>query len=179
MHSGHYTTIWITTGRSYSGYGISWSMLAHYLLFLFNFPFLLPYSGALYIDDCPVNRMIPIWLIVLGSLGILYAAVNITKTSIKACKGDIGSDKWYIYLGNILQAILSAFHLVWILLGSVFVFTYYASFQANGCMSAGSSDHCCHPVPYLFAFAILVSMYSLVGLVVIVSCVTCCIVSFA
>ena len=151
-------------------------MTTRYLPFIIFPPS--PNVGALYINDCPVDMLIPIWLIVLGSMGLLQVAINIIKTSVKACKGGTGSNLWYIYLGSICQTIMSVFHFVWLLVGTVIVFSLFASFKANDCMHASSGDpHCCNPVPYLFSFTILATMYSLIGVVVTISCIACCIMA--
>ena len=137
--------------------------------------------GAIYLPQCEIlndksNTNIPIWLIVFGTVSLLQTVVNLCKRCCQCLLKDAEDDddddnaatKCISCCGCSIESFLIAFLFVWLIAGSVWVFGAFSEYQAP---DAGCTD-CCHTVPYLFSFVVLILIYSLGGLVCLVMC--CC-----
>lgn len=135
-------------------------------------------SGVLYIGKCKADPMIPIWLVVFGSIGLFQSVLNLCKsiTENMTDESSKSSRDGFQMAANIIGSILSFFLFVWILAGSIWVFGFYSQFQVNECSSHGNDAECCHPVPYYFSLFILLSMYTFgaLSMIIICCCFWCC-----
>ena len=126
-------------------------------------------AGAVYLHRCQGQHIIPIWLIVFGSVSLLQTAINMIKRIFRKSKQgeeEEGSQSNSAEgIGSCLETLISIFLLVWIILGSYWVFGYYSTWSEEGCRSALSMCYC-HPVPYLFSFVTLIVIYA-------TSCIFC------
>nr|XP_022916779.1 uncharacterized protein LOC111426478 isoform X1 [Onthophagus taurus] len=101
------------------------------------------------LNSCSISRMIPIYLIVGGAVGLLIKALLATTN---------------VYLFNIMVSTI-AFYVVWHVTGSYYVFKEY---QPNYDPTIGPY---CDRIPYLLAFWVLIIQYALFGLfLVLTSC---------
>ena len=138
------------------------------------------FAGSIYIDDCSVssNNRIPIWLVVFGCVSLAQTFVNICKRCaqhIAKSSRDSGDDESSANSisrsGGCIESILSGFLFVWIIVGSVWVFSIYDDFRLDrSCLTI----NCCHPVPYLFSFIVLLVMYTVGALFCCCLCCCCC-----
>ena len=128
------------------------------------------HAGCVYINRCQGQPIIPIWLIVFGCVGVLQTAINIIKRFFKNNNnGD--EERNYVYTSwNCFETCLSFFLLIWIILGSYWVFGYYDLWQL--CNAAPDPSCSCHPVPYWFSYVTLVVIY-------VTSCIFCFTFCFA
>ena len=133
------------------------------LVYLYN-------AGAVYLDRCQGQRIIPIWLIVFGCFSLLQTAINIIKRIFRKNKQreeeEGGQSNYANRTGSCLETLISFFLFIWIILGSYWVFGYYGMWSAEGCRSASNACYC-HPVAYLFSFVTLIVIY-------VMGCIFCC-----
>lgn len=133
-------------------------------------------TGSIFIDDCPTTNRIPIWLIVFGCVSLVQTFINICKRCIQQVtkkSGEEDEERGSSSVsrgGGCIESFLSGFLFVWIIVGSVWVFSLwddYLDFQAGGNMCQA----CCHPTVYLFSFSVLLIIYSFGALC---CCCFCC-----
>uniref|UniRef100_A0A8W8JST0 Transmembrane protein 272 n=1 Tax=Magallana gigas TaxID=29159 RepID=A0A8W8JST0_MAGGI len=118
--------------------------------------------GALYLDDCPSEKYIPIYLVVTGSISMLYCCCG------RCCnreQEDEGSfiDKVKVNVSRFCALCVIA----WFIAGNVWVFSSYGDLSTDP-----ASGNYCHPIAFNFAFWYIIVMYSLCGVFVLV--VACC-----
>ncbi|XP_069500910.1 uncharacterized protein [Ambystoma mexicanum] len=116
--------------------------------------------GSVYLDSCPLQRYIPIYLIVSG-VTILAIAI---LTAFAGCRR---SKCLYAFIG-----LLSLFWFAWLIAGSVWTFPHYPNYAG------------CNRVVYLFAFSMLIIQWILLAMALpvllgklctlITSCTSCC-----
>ncbi|KAM3591308.1 uncharacterized protein V6R79_026439 [Siganus canaliculatus] len=107
--------------------------------------------GALYLDECPREPYIPIYLMVLGIFDLtdlLFYARKPEDNS--ACK--------------IFQIVFSLAHVSWFIAGNVWIYSIY---QPNYNKDPASTDLYCNKNLYLFAFWITTLVYIFLGVVVL------------
>ncbi|XP_045215546.1 transmembrane protein 272-like isoform X2 [Mercenaria mercenaria] len=119
--------------------------------------------GAIHKDDCPAERMIPIYLIVGGSFGILKNLASMGQRC-KNKNDEDGEEK--NVKPNPFDGILSCFLLAWFIAGNVWVYRTYDSWTSDS-----TKDNYCDPTLYWFAFWIVTSTYIILG---VVFCLVCC-----
>ncbi|KAM9824233.1 transmembrane protein 272-like [Neosynchiropus ocellatus] len=120
--------------------------------------------GAIHLGSCPVQPMIPIYLLVLGvstlvSLLLVYS-VNIWQ-------GGVVNT-----LASILVVLLHIFTLCWFVAGTDWVYRVYLPNNVPGEVGY------CHRTIYLFAFAVTTVIWVVLTMVLLgcccFLCVTCC-----
>ena len=129
------------------------------------------HTGSVYLNDCPRRHIIPVWLIVFGCVGLLQTFINIAKRFFRKKKKREEEDESYQSnyakrTGSCFETFLIVFLFVWIILGSYWVFGYYYVWRGEECTSSVPNS-CCHRVPYLFSYVMLVVIYA-------TSCIFCC-----
>lgn len=113
------------------------------------------FLGAKYKDDCPVENMIPIYLIVGGSAGLL--------STFCACAVEYRADHVIKQLCRLVLLPLFA----WFIAGNVWI---YKNYEPN--YTDPESPYFCHKTLYLFAFWVITSYYIFFGVVLVIGCVT-------
>ncbi|XP_030637724.1 transmembrane protein 272-like [Chanos chanos] len=137
------------------------------LLAFLALPLTMAYVGVKSLDDCPVQPMIPLYLLVAGAVGslkvslLLYDAIHMRSLISKSVLiGNNDADeypwrqnahKYYIHI------ILSTFLFIWFILGNYWVFSVYppnfiAPFHRP-------LDYCLKSL-YVFAVFVLALSYS-------------------
>ncbi|KAG8181408.1 hypothetical protein JTE90_023571 [Oedothorax gibbosus] len=112
--------------------------------------------GSLYLDECPVQPYIPIYLVVGGSFGIFYNFIS------SCCQSDKRS---------CFDDIMSLFLFVWFILGCVWVYSVkHVEFYVT------TDPDYCHKTCYNFAFWLLNVTFILLGaLLGLACCAGCCV----
>ncbi|KAM9301737.1 uncharacterized protein PAF06_014953 [Gastrophryne carolinensis] len=108
--------------------------------------------GAVYLNQCPAERYIPIYMIVAGAFSFAYWVLLPLKC--------ISCTLW-----KIAGLIVSLFVFAWFIAGSVWVFRIY-----------NPTDEQCYRPMYLFVFSILIIQYILIGIgliAMVFSCLCC------
>lgn len=120
--------------------------------------------GAIYKDDCPRERFIPIYLIVAGSFGIVK---NLSSLG-QRCKNkdDEDADEKNAKT-NPFDGLVSCFLFAWFIAGNVWIYRTYNDFSED----PASGAYYCHPTLYYFAFWVTTATYILLGLC---CCCICC-----
>ncbi|XP_022335581.1 transmembrane protein 272-like [Crassostrea virginica] len=127
--------------------------------------------GAQYLDDCPLEKYIPIYLVVSGSVGLFYNIFGIIKSACckKSSEQMQGEEEGpAAKLGTCMSSLLSCFMSAWFIAGNVWVYSNYDDISTN----AASANYC-HPTAYYFAFWVITSVYIIIGLVILLSCCCC------
>lgn len=127
-------------------------------------------AGSVFLNDCPGQRIIPIWLIVFGCVSLLQTTINIVKRFFKKKSRrdeEEGDQANYANrTGSCFESLVSIFLFVWIILGSYWVFGYYYVWR-DGCNRAPMGcNSLCNPIPYLFSYIVLIVIY-------VTSCIFC------
>lgn len=115
--------------------------------------------GAKYLNDCPVERYIPIYLIVAGSFGV---ARNLFTIGRRFCqKDEEDEEKTKV---NPVASVVDCFMFAWFIAGNVWIYRTKGDFSTDP-----TAANFCDPTLYWFAFWITTSVYILIG------CCCCCI----
>ncbi|XP_068116181.1 transmembrane protein 272-like [Hyperolius riggenbachi] len=102
--------------------------------------------GALYMNQCQIQPMIPIYLIVAGSLLLFgFALLPLKLVSLKVTYA--------------IKAIVGLFSLGWCIAGSVWVFSIYQTDPRD-----------CNSQMYKFAFGVLIFQYICIAFVLLIVC---------
>lgn len=149
-------------------------------------PLLLPYgcvalynqilfSGSKYLNDCPLERMIPIYLIVAGVVGVFLsltqgrsAHVNHRRRGHEAPQEQDNPKS----TASLCGSLITLFALAWFIVGNVYVFRNKANFDAN--YNNVTSPLWCYPLAYNFAYYSIITHYVIFAFIIVLSCLTCC-----
>ena len=122
------------------------------------------FLGAKYKDECPVENMIPIYLIVGGSAGLLSTfcawAVECREATIEP---QSVSSHWQVIKQFSRLVFLPLF--AWFIAGNVWI---YKNYEPN--YTDPKSPYFCNKTLYLFAFWVINSYYILFGVVLYIVC---------
>ena len=118
------------------------------------------FIGAKYKDECPVEPLIPIYLIVAGAFGLV---ANCCSCGIRYKEGGQSEERSV----NPMQLVVQLFIFAWFVCGNVWIYTNY---QPN--YDDAESAEYCNKTLYLFAFWVTNSYYLIFVLVLICFCVT-------
>ncbi|XP_068115722.1 transmembrane protein 272-like [Hyperolius riggenbachi] len=108
--------------------------------------------GAIHLHDCPVERYIPIYMIVAGAFYFSYWVY-------------LPLECFFPMVRRILMLLTGLFMFAWFIAGSVWVFRVY-----------DISERACHKGMYLFVFSILIIqwIFIAIGLIgMLISCLCC------
>ncbi|XP_069824268.1 transmembrane protein 272-like [Dendropsophus ebraccatus] len=108
--------------------------------------------GAVYLDQCALERHIPIYVLVQGVIFLLIGCTLVMLPS---------NDKFFLFF--LLFSTLCIFWFCWLITGSIWVFHHYLSYHGQ-----------CNDVLYLFAFWTLIIQYIGLGIAFLASVIYCC-----
>ncbi|KAK6733910.1 hypothetical protein RB195_017586 [Necator americanus] len=118
------------------------------------------FIGLVNMNDCPVNKKIPIWLVVSGGTSCLRYIVA-TILSVKINKmGTL-----YAFRAT-WEAAFSVFWLVWLILGSYWTYSVY-----NKVVHDIGTNNYCDQLTYIFTFIRITASYVMIVLWI---CCFCC-----
>lgn len=127
--------------------------------------------GAIYKDQCKIERYIPIWLIVAGVFGcvstIFRTASNCYTLFTKRGDGNDpeGANK-KIQTKNCFTSLIELFLFAWFIAGNVWVYSVRNTVQYND----QSLNTYCHQTVYLFSFWLI----TLTWILSVLFCCCCC-----
>lgn len=124
--------------------------------------------GAVYMDDCPVAKYIPIYLVVMGVVCLVRIMSLVCQNMQNRHQESDNQRPTQTTSG--LDQILNIFLLVWFILGNRWVY------GANSVwVSDADSSNYCHPTLYYFAYWSITSFYIMCGGACLIMCVMTCI----
>ncbi|XP_063059418.1 transmembrane protein 272-like [Engraulis encrasicolus] len=118
--------------------------------------------GSLYLKSCPVQKFIPIYLVVMGAF-----TLSLTLLSCLPCtqEPEDGSQTALSSVCTAWNSIVSLFLFCWFIAGNVWI---YSKYQPNY-VNPDASDYC-HKTLYLFAFWVTSLVYILIGGFFVLGC---------
>lgn len=126
--------------------------------------------GALNLDNCPLERFIPIWLVVAGSVSAFMQLGSIIKKIKAKCDGieDPDEEAQSFSVLNGLNGLIGCFNIAWFFAGNVWVYRVYGKQDTTDPLSLNY----CDAATYYFAFWSITTAYIILA---IVCCCSCCI----
>jgi len=144
------------------------SVNINYIVVVFMF---LVSSGIIFIDDCPFEPFIPIYMILAGVLGVIK---NISQIGERLLLPVIQrrTDEQRFKSGHrawkIVNIVYTFVMFAWLVVGSYFIYSNYSKLNNSGDFRTDR----CHEGFYKFAFGITTASYILAT--ILVCCVCCC-----
>ncbi|XP_062371638.1 transmembrane protein 272-like [Sardina pilchardus] len=120
--------------------------------------------GALYLDSCPIQRYIPIYLVVTGVFTLSLVLLTCLPGS-QADDADAEEVNGICCICNCWNSIVCLFLTCWFIAGNVWIYSIY---QPNYDPAAGPH---CDKTAYLFAFWITTLSYIMAGVHIVGSCI--------
>ncbi len=133
----------------------------------------LVFSGAVYLDECHIQRMIPVFLIVYGSVYLLRYTITTCLRCGKKNDDEIeeNEDADTFRFFQVFLFFVDLFLLIWFLMGSVWVYGNFSDVQYH---DRALASHC-NGVAYLFAFWFTTIHYIVLGVCMFCCpCIICC-----
>ncbi|XP_063722517.1 transmembrane protein 272-like [Symsagittifera roscoffensis] len=122
--------------------------------------------GSLGINDCPMERQIPIFLIVFGVVLVVKNTLSLVQ-QVKRYRQNNSEEQTKKHPG---EGIIDAFLLIWFVAGNIWVYRQYNDVQYK----SPSLEHSyCDNVVYLFAFWVITTVY-----IFCMAAMTCCCCAF-
>ncbi|XP_061482143.1 transmembrane protein 272 [Rhineura floridana] len=152
------------------------------LLAFLTLPLSMAFTGMKFLDDCPVQPLIPLYLLVGGVVGslkvglLLVDSTRMRQLLSKSVMIDDDEDDEYPWRQNAhkyyIHLALSLFLFLWFILGNYWVFSVYLP---NFIPPFHHPQDYCDKILYVFAVGVLaVSHTVLVFLIFCSLCVYCC-----
>ncbi|CAL1263305.1 unnamed protein product [Larinioides sclopetarius] len=135
------------------------------LVIIVTVPIIMITVGSEYIHDCPVQKMIPISLIVSGSLALLSNIINFIDRFRRF--SESGLPRKHTVIGWI-NVFLNLFLLSWFLATCYWVYSARVQFKSD------DLDTYCHPHLYGFVYWLLNLIFIFFGTMVLISGLMMC-----
>ncbi|XP_041635830.1 transmembrane protein 272-like [Cheilinus undulatus] len=132
-------------------------ILACSKLFLCIMPIAQIAIGAVHLDDCPRQRYIPIYLIVVGVFGLVLTVLSCLPCAREPKEGPPSPLSRVCTIWNSLT---SFFLFCWFIAGNVWIYSIY---QPNYKKNTTDISSYCNKTLYLFAFWTTTLVYILLG----------------
>lgn len=145
------------------------------LSFSIALPIAMIIIGSVYKDSCPIQKNIPIWLIVAGSFGCLSTLLRTISSCINLYKkrdSAANNNENEFAKKSCLSSLVELFLFIWFILGNVWVYSIQKSVQYN----PEITQTYCHETLYLFAFWVITISWIFTGLFF---CCCCCVILVA
>ncbi|XP_040887365.1 transmembrane protein 272-like isoform X2 [Toxotes jaculatrix] len=120
--------------------------------------------GSVYLQECPRQHYIPIYLIVVGVFGLVLAVLSCLPC---AQEPEDGTSNPLSRVCATWNSLTSFFLFCWFIAGNVWVYSIY---QPNYNKSTTDVEPYCNRTLYLFAFWNITLVYILLGLFVVIGC---------
>jgi len=127
--------------------------------------------GVVFVNDCPIQSFIPIYLIVAGILGIVKNIVQIgEKLLVRSIQRRMKEDtfKKCYRIWRIINVFYTFLMFICLVVGSYFIYSNYKKLNNSG----NYRKDLCHEGLYKFAFGITTACYILATL--LICCICCC-----
>ncbi|XP_040039096.1 transmembrane protein 272 [Gasterosteus aculeatus] len=115
--------------------------------------------GAVYLEDCPLQHYIPIYLIVLGIFGLALAVLSCLPCT-QSCEDEASSTPLSLVC-TAWNSLMSLFLFCWFIAGNVWIYSIY---EPNYIKNSTSAEPYCDKTLYLFAFWTTNLSYIVMGL---------------
>lgn len=119
--------------------------------------------GILYVKECPVNQLIPLYMIVAGGCGVavvvlilLSSASNYTRSLIRRERAVHELMLCTIAFARGMKGVIDIFLFIWFFFGNVWVFGVRFRVRTD---KPNDLNNYCHPGLYWFAFYVLIFTY--------------------
>ena len=135
------------------------------------------FLGSIYLNDCNLERMIPIFLIVFGFFSLCQNCIHLGSMCAFRKKEDDTERKHGRSGASCCSTLISLFLFIWILVGSYYVFHNWSNWIDAGKPSCNLDDpatNCCESEVMYTAFTVLIFMYFLWSVFFIACCCLCC-----
>ncbi|XP_062305514.1 transmembrane protein 272-like [Osmerus eperlanus] len=129
--------------------------------------------GAVYLNDCPRQEYIPIYLIVAGVFGLVLGLFSCLPCTQKPADSPHNPASRAC---SVWSSLTSTFLFCWFICGNVWIYSIYPP-NYNQTLTQTDGPYC-HRTLYLFAFWSTTLTYILLGVFLLVACcalVCCCI----
>ncbi|XP_043548725.1 transmembrane protein 272-like [Chiloscyllium plagiosum] len=153
------------------------------LLAFLALPLSMAFVGMKFLDSCPIQPSIPLYLLVGGIIGslkvtlLLYDSAKMRQLLSKSVMIGDDDDDEYPWRQNLhryyIHVTLSLFLFVWFILGNYWVFSAYLP---NFIPPFHQPQDYCDKTVYIFSVVVLVISHTVLGLLVLCSC---CLISFS
>lgn len=130
-------------------------------------PFAQIAMGAVYLDDCPRERYIPIYLIVAGVFGLVLSVLSCLPCARTPEDGTVNP---LTRICTAWNSLTSFFFFCWFIAGNVWIYSIY---EPNYDRNTTNVDPYCDRNLYLFAFWTTTFVYILLALFVVGGCCAC------
>ena len=138
--------------------------------------------GSINLYKCEGQDKIPIWLIVFGVISLCHTLISIFKRCAKEIAKKTSSEdddnrnqSYASRSGSTCESLLSLFLFIWLIVGSVWVFSYfYNVWNVYNCTANPNGDSRCNcdPVVFMFSYITLIVIYAASLLICVCGC--CC-----
>ncbi|XP_051576448.1 transmembrane protein 272-like isoform X2 [Myxocyprinus asiaticus] len=122
--------------------------------------------GAVYLQECPQQHYIPIYVLVCGVFGVFLALLSCLPC---ATETEEGGPNVLNLICTVWNALVSTFIFCWVISGSVWIYTIY---PPNYNQTLAGVPYC-NKTLYLFAFWTTTLGYILLALVLLIGCCFC------
>ena len=149
-----------------------------YICFLLALPITKLVLGIIYVKDCPINKKIPVYIIISGACGLAIiifllfsSACNYCRAIIIAKKSTHRSMICTIALSRGMKGALAIFLFFWFFFGNAWILGVRSNVQTT---RPSDTNTYCHPTLYWFGFYVLIFTYVYVVFTFCVKCLTNC-----
>ncbi|TKR76949.1 hypothetical protein L596_018009 [Steinernema carpocapsae] len=131
--------------------------------------------GSVNYHNCPVERWIPMWLLLFGVFSIIKSATNFyyRKKNMNKNRAQ-GTPRTNINQENVVynpfDAVLNSILVVLLVLGSVWIYSVYGDVQYND----SQKNTYCDQFTYVFSFVFVTIGYVLILMSIFCCCCCCC-----
>lgn len=119
--------------------------------------------GAMYLQDCPQQHYIPVYVLVCGVFGLFPCLLSCLPSTKKTEEGNQTATN---HTCNVLNFLVSAFLFCWMICGSVWIY----SINPPNYNQTVAGEPYCNKTLYLFAYWTTTLEYILIGLVLLIGC---------
>jgi len=122
--------------------------------------------GAIFINDCPVQPMIPIWFVVIGVFGMLSSLLELFVL----LRGDHHTKS------QKLIRLIHFFLPIWFIVGCCYVYgNYEPEYELPvGGLVPGMESNYCHRTLYNACFWYITALFIMAGIAMFFCCCCCC-----
>ncbi|XP_073764432.1 transmembrane protein 272-like [Danio rerio] len=122
--------------------------------------------GAVYLQECPQQSYIPVYVLVTGVFSVFLALLTCLPCSKEP---EEGGNRAFGMACNVWNALVSTFLVCWVITGSVWIYSIY---PPNYNTTVAGVPYCDKTL-YLFAFWTTTLGYILIGLALLIGCCFC------
>lgn len=142
------------------------------LAILMVLPVVMIIIGSYYLKSCPIQNMIPIWLVIFGSLLIIKNISTLVQRINSLKKGEEKSSSTAM---NVFDSLMSMFIAGWFVCGNIWTYNIRNQVQFDNKLDLATY---CSKTTFLFSFWLITSIYILICVGCLTFCITVCLTIF-